>query len=98
VEYFQGCMLQHHQQLQQAHNHKHIPRIPIPAPSSFPSCHSKFVDLCQPHTHTNTYTRIIGANAINIDIPSFPGAFSAEVLKPFYVFQFLCCVLWIIDG
>jgi magnesium-transporting ATPase (P-type) len=56
------------------------------------------VKQCQPLSRPYEAACIIGQNYVPIEVPSFVEAWLLELSKPFYVFQFMCCVLWTIDN
>jgi cation-transporting P-type ATPase 13A2 len=62
------------------------------------SAAEQLVRKCQPLSRSKQAISIIGKNYIPIEVPSFPEAWIEELARPFYVFQFLCCVLWTIDN
>ena len=97
LDYF-NCCLQH------SNISSRLADLPASAPPLLPSPPSSdssilaFTCLCQPQKDAVIAQRIIGRNAIVVQVPAFISAFLKEFLKAFYVFQFLCCALWIIDG
>lgn len=93
LEYFNCCM----QHCSDSSRLAEAPPLLPSSPSSDPSILA-FTCLCQPQKDAVITQRIIGRNAIVVEVPAFLSAFFKEFLKAFYVFQFLCCALWIIDG
>ena len=47
---------------------------------------------CQPLHSARRSLDIRGRNCIPVEVPAFLEAWLLELCKPFYVFQFLCCV------
>jgi cation-transporting P-type ATPase 13A2 len=45
----------------------------------------------------NKRSKFYGFNSIDVEVKSYLKLFIEEVLNPFYVFQILACVLWLID-